>query len=85
MSSLVRTAILCSYVQSNVCILDPMTKDGSYCLICLYVSDMIVTYKNKSMFDEFIAKLTAKFENSRTLGFQIDHTVEGGIFMLQLK
>ena len=56
----------CLYLRSN-------PKDGSYCLICLYVDDMIVTYTNKSMFDAFLNKLRATLqikhsdELSRTL------------------
>ena len=74
----------CLYIRTN-------PKDGSYCLICLYVDDMIVTYTNKSMFDSFLVKLRATFkithsdELSSTLGFQIERTVDGGIFMHQAK
>ena len=52
---------------------------------------MIVTYTNKSMFDAFMTKLRATFkithsdEFSLTLGFQIERTVDGGIFMHQSK
>ena len=66
----------CLYLQT-------IHKDGSYCLICLNVDDMIVTYPNKSMFDSFLVKLRATFrithsyELSCTLGFHIDRTVDG--------
>ena len=40
----------CLYLRSN-------SKDGSYCLVCLYEDDMIVTYTNKSMCDAFLTKL----------------------------
>ena len=74
----------CLYLRSN-------PKDGSHCLICLYVDDMIVTYTNKSIFDAFLTKLRATFKIihsdglSRTLGFQIERTVDGNIFMHQSK
>ena len=66
-------------------------KNGSYCLICLYVDDLIVSYTMKSLFDSFLAKLQTKFKITyseqlgKTLGFQFDRTADGGIFMHQYK
>ena len=64
-------------------------KLGTYCLICLYVDDLIVAYTNKSLFDSFLTKLQTKFkvthkeELGKTLGFQFERTADGGIFMHQ--
>ena len=64
-------------------------KTGSYCLICLYVDDLIVAYTQKSLFDSFLGKLQSKFkvtyseELGKTLGFQFDRTADGGMFMHQ--
>ena len=66
-------------------------KNGSYCLICLYVDDLIVSYTHKSIFDAFLAKVKSKFkithsdELTKTLGFQFDRTSDGSIFMHQSK
>ena len=61
----------------------------SYCLVCLYVDDLIVAYTAKCLFDSFLAKIQTKFkithreELGKTLGFQFERTPEGGIFMHQ--
>ena len=62
---------------------------GSYCLIALYVDDMIVCYTQKSIFTSFLSKLQSKFkithslDLSKTLGFQLERTPDGGIFLHQ--
>ena len=37
-------------------------KLGSYCLVCLYVDDLIVAYTAKCLFDSFLAKIQTKFK-----------------------
>ena len=74
----------CLYIRIDV-------KTNSYCLICLYVDDLIVAYTSKSLFMSFVAKLQSKFrvtyseELGKTLGFQFMSTPDGGIFMYQEK
>jgi hypothetical protein len=64
-------------------------KNGTYCLVCLYVDDLIVAYTAKALFDSLLAKIQTKFkithreELGKTLGFQFERTPEGGIFMHQ--
>ena len=66
-------------------------KSGSYCLICLYVDDLIVSYTHKGIFDSFLHKVKSKFkityseELTKTLGFQFDRAIDGSIFMHQTK
>ena len=82
----------CNQLRTENCLyLHPSPKDGSYRLICLYVDNMIVTYTNKSIVYVFLTKLRATFkithsdELNCTLGFQIERTLDGGIFMHQSK
>ena len=64
-------------------------KTGSYCLVCLYVDDLIVSYTTKALFESLLAKIQTKFkithreELGKTLGFQFERTPDGGIFMHQ--
>ena len=66
-------------------------KSGSYCLICLYVDDLIVSYTSKGIFDSFLSKVKTTFkithseELTKTLGFQFDRTSDGSVFMHQSK
>ena len=74
----------CMYMRAD-------DKSGSYCLICLYVDDLIVSYTHKGIFDSFLHKVKSKFkityseELTKTLGFQFDRTSNGSIFMHQTK
>jgi len=74
----------CMYIRAD-------DKSGSYCLICLYVDDLIVSYTHKGIFDSFLHKVKSKFkityseELTKTLGFQFDRTSDGSIFMHQTK
>lgn len=74
----------CMYIRSD-------DKTGSYCLICLYVDDLIVSYTHKGIFDSFLHKVKSKFkityseELTKTLGFQFDRVADGSLFMHQTK
>ena len=72
----------CMYIKSNA--------DGSYVLVCMYVDDLVIAYSSRSLVDSFITKVKSKFEITqsdslqKTLGFQIERTKAGGVFMHQL-
>ena len=63
--------------------------DGSYMLVCLYVDDLVIAYSHRSMLDSFLSKVKSKFKITqsdslqKTLGFQIERTKSGGVFMHQ--
>jgi hypothetical protein len=71
----------CLYIKKNT--------DGSYMLVCMYVDDLVIAYSHQGMLDSIISKVKSKFKITqsdnlhKTLGFQIERTKDGGIFMHQ--
>ena len=55
----------------------------------MYVDDLVVAYTHRSMYESFMAKIKSKFKITqsdslqKTLGFQIERTKNGGVFMHQ--
>ena len=76
-------------LQSEKCLYIKHHNDGSYMLVCMYVDDLVIAYSHRSMLDEFIMKVKSKFKITqtdslqKTLGFQIQRTKTGGVFMHQ--
>jgi hypothetical protein len=76
-------------LQCEKCLYIKQGSDGSYMLVCMYVDDLVVAYSHRSMFNSFIAKVKGKFKITqtdslqKTLGFQIERTKTGGVFMHQ--
>ena len=60
-----------------------------YMLVCMYVDDLVIAYSHKGMLDSFISKVKSRFKITqtddlhKTLGFQIERTNDGGVFMHQ--
>ena len=81
----------CGFKQLSVerCMYIKHGSDGSYVLVCMYVDDLVIAYSSRSMFESFVTRMKAKFkitqsENlQKTLGFQIERTPNGGVFMHQ--
>ena len=71
----------CMYIKKN--------KDGSYMLVCMYVDDLVIAYSHRSMLESFLGKVKTRFKITqsdslqKTLGFQIERTQDGGVFMHQ--
>ena len=76
-------------LQSEKCLYIQHYPDGSYMLVCMYVDDLVIAYSHRSMLDAFINKIQSRFKITqtdslqRTLGFQIERTKTGGVFMHQ--
>jgi hypothetical protein len=76
-------------LKTEKCMYIKRTHDGSYILVCMYVDDLIVAYSHRSLFDSFISKVRSKFKITqtdnlhKTLGFQIERSKDGGVFMHQ--
>jgi hypothetical protein len=76
-------------LQSEKCLYIKHNTDGSYMLVCMYVDDLVIAYSHRHMLDEFIKKVQSKFKITqtdslqKTLGFQIERTKTGGVFMHQ--
>ena len=81
----------CGFRQLSVerCLYIKQGSDGSYVLVCMYVDDLVIAYSSRSMFESFVQKIQAKFKITqseslqKTLGFQIERTTNGGVFMHQ--
>ena len=81
----------CGFRQLQVekCLYIKQNKDGSYMLVCMYVDDLVIAYSHQSMLNSFIDKVKTKFKITqsdslqKTLGFQIERTRDGGVFMHQ--
>ena len=71
----------CLYIKKH--------RDGTYMIVCMYVDDLVIAYSNRSMLDSFISQVKSKFKITqsddlqKTLGFQIERTQDGGVFMHQ--
>ena len=76
-------------LQCEKCMYMKKHTDGSYMLVCLYVDDLVIAYSHRSMLDTFLNKVRSKFKITqsdslqKTLGFQIERTKSGGVFMHQ--
>jgi hypothetical protein len=76
-------------LQIEKCLYIKKKSDGSYMLVCMYVDDLVIAYSDRSMLDSFLAKVKTKFKITqsdtlqKTLGFQIERTRDGGVFMHQ--
>ena len=76
-------------LQCEKCMYIKQQSDGSYMLVCLYVDDLVIAYSHRSMLESFISKVKSKFKITqsdslqKTLGFQIERTKTGGVFMHQ--
>ena len=81
----------CGFKQLQIekCLYIKQNSDGSYMLVCMYVDDLVIAYSHQGMLDSFIAKVKSKFKITqsdslqKTLGFQIERTASGGVFMHQ--
>jgi hypothetical protein len=76
-------------LQIEKCLYIKQKSDGSYMIVCMYVDDLVIAYSDKGMLDSFTNKIKTKFKITqsdslqKTLGFQIERTREGGVFMHQ--
>ena len=76
-------------LQIEKCLYMKRKADGSYMNVCMYVVDLVMAYSNKSMLESFISKVKSRFKITqseslqKTLGFQIERTKDGGVFMHQ--
>ena len=81
----------CGFRQLQVekCLYIKQNKDGSYILVCMYVDDLVIAYSHQSMLNSFIDTVKTRFKITqsdslqKTLGFQIERTADGGVFMHQ--
>ena len=71
----------CMYIKRN--------RDGTCVLVCLYVDDLVIAYNSRSSLESFLAKVKTQFKITqseslqKTLGFQIERTANGDVFMHQ--
>ena len=76
-------------MKCEKCLYIKQHRDGTYMIVCMYVDDLVIAYSNRSMLDSFISQVKSKFKITqsdslqKTLGFQIERTQDGGVFMHQ--
>ena len=82
----------CGYrqLQSEHCLYIKMDiATGLYVLVCVYVDDLIIAYSDLAVYESLLTTIESTFkithctELKKTLGFQIEYTADGGVFMHQ--